>query len=58
MKKINIQGLNSGVVLLFLERMRNSSSAMYDKLISPEWISHAVQKYFFKVLNIYKYNYL
>ncbi|XP_050521677.1 xyloside xylosyltransferase 1 isoform X2 [Daktulosphaira vitifoliae] len=46
--KVNIQGLNSGVILLFLERMRNNSSIIYNRLISPEWISHAVQKYFFK----------
>ncbi|XP_050430473.1 xyloside xylosyltransferase 1 [Adelges cooleyi] len=44
----NMQGLNSGVVLLNLERMRNNNSVLYDRLISPQWISTVVQKYLFK----------
>jgi len=43
----NMNGLNSGVILSYLERIRKS--AEYDRLISPEWISGVVQKYLFKV---------
>lgn len=43
----NLNGLNSGVILSYLERIRKS--AEYDRLISSEWISSVVQKYLFKV---------
>ncbi|XP_060863758.1 xyloside xylosyltransferase 1 [Metopolophium dirhodum] len=42
----NLNGLNSGVLLSYLERIRKS--AEYNRLISPEWISSVVQKYLFK----------
>lgn len=45
--RTDLNGLNSGVILLYLERIRKSSE--YDRLFSPEWISNVVQKYLFKV---------
>jgi len=44
--RTDLNGLNSGVILLYLERIRQSSE--YDRLFSPEWISNVVQKYLFK----------
>lgn len=57
----NLNGLNSGVIMSYLERIRKSSD--YNRLISPEWISSVVQKYLFKVsfyecINIYIYIYM
>lgn len=43
----NYNGLNSGVILSYLKRIRTSSD--YRQLFSPEWISTVVQKYLFKV---------
>lgn len=52
-KHVNFNGLNSGVIMSYLERIRKSTE--YNRLISPEWISSVVQKYLFKVSksNIY-----
>jgi len=48
----DFNGLNSGVLLSYLERIRKNPE--YDRLISPEWISSVVQKYLFKVgIHIY-----
>lgn len=46
-KHINLNGLNSGVILSYLERIRENAD--YDRLIRPEWISSVIQKYLFKV---------
>lgn len=46
-KLVNANGLNSGVILLYLERIREN--AEYDRLIDADWISGVVQKYLFKV---------
>lgn len=46
-KHVNLNGLNSGVVMSYLERIREN--AEYDRLISAQWISGVVQKYMFKV---------
>ncbi|VVC41546.1 Nucleotide-diphospho-sugar transferases [Cinara cedri] len=43
---IYLNGLNSGVIMLYLERIHNNNE--YNQLISPEWISSVVQKYLFK----------
>lgn len=46
-KHVNYNGLNSGVVMSYLGRIRNN--AEYDRLIGARWISAVVQKYMFKV---------